>query len=213
MNLSKIEFNLSCPQVKKDLANPHSLHRTLMSAFPFPLPQDERVLFRVEGVGEGEQPHVLVQSRTVPRWEEVLGKFPEYCRAEPALKSFSYDSLQAGAYLRFRLRANPCKRVFYERNKKSQRISLFSESDRREWLLRKAQLAGFSIDLAALIITQAPYRTLFISKEEKTHKATINMVDFNGVLRVDDVEKLKAALTKGIGPAKGLGCGLLSIAR
>jgi len=39
------------------------------------------------------------------------------------------------------------------------------------------------------------------------------MVDYEGVLQVVNVEKFLAVLRQGIGPAKGLGCGLLSLAR
>ena len=69
----------------------------------------------------------------------------------------------------------------------------------------KAQTSGFSISPEALLITPAPFRTFYIAKEEKTYKATINMVDFNGMLKVNDTEKLLLSLARGIGPAKGLG--------
>jgi CRISPR system Cascade subunit CasE len=101
----------------------------------------------------------------------------------------------------------------YESTQRSQRISLFSEEDRKQWLLNKAKKGSFFIHLESLLITPAPYRTIFIAKEEKTHKATINMVDYNGVLKVDNWDTLKCCMAQGIGPAKGLGCGLLSLAR
>ncbi len=50
MILSKLNLDITCSQAKKDLANPYSMHRTIMRAFPTPLPEEERVLFRVENI-------------------------------------------------------------------------------------------------------------------------------------------------------------------
>ena len=36
MILSKLNLNTICSQVKKDIANPYELHRTIMRAFPTP---------------------------------------------------------------------------------------------------------------------------------------------------------------------------------
>jgi CRISPR system Cascade subunit CasE len=204
-------LNSSETKVKRDLANPYELHRTIMRAFPTPLPERERVLFRVENILDSGIPFVLVQSQNQPDWKKIEQQYSTYFSAAPQVKALQGLQIKNGDLLRFRLRANPTKRVLYESTQQSQRISLFSEEDRKQWLLRKSQISGFSINPETLLITDAPYRTIFIAKEDKTYKATINMVDFNGVLKVDDVEKLLLSLARGIGPAKGLGCGMLSL--
>lgn len=213
MILSKLNLDITCSQAKKDLANPYSMHRTIMRAFPTPLPEEERVLFRVENILDSGIPFVLVQSQTQPEWEKITQVYSIYFSEPPQIKSLQSLQIKKGDLLRFRLRANPTKRVLYQRTQKSQRISLFSEEDCKQWLLRKAEKGGFLIHLDSLLITPAPYRTMVITKEEKTHKATINMVDFSGVLKVGDGEKLILSIAQGIGPAKGLGCGLLSLSR
>lgn len=211
MYLSQLILDQAKKQVRRDLANPYEMHRTIMGAFPTPLPHDERVLFRIEPSERSDMPAVLVQSVYRPDWESVQQKKEGYFTQSPQVRSLDGLNINAGDRLRFRLRADPSKRVYYAKKEKSQRISLFSEKDRREWIVRKAEQSGFSIQSESLLICDAPYRTMFIPRAKETHKATINMVDFNGVLKVDDVEKLLFSLAQGIGPAKGLGCGMLSL--
>lgn len=213
MYLSKLILNQAKIQVRRDLANPYEMHRTIMGAFPTPLPHDERVLFRIEPGERSDMPVVLVQSVYRPDWESVQQKNENCFTCPPQVRVLDGLNIKEGNWLRFRLRADPSKRVYYTHHEKSQRISLFSESDQREWLLRKGQECGFTIQQEYLLISAAPYRTLFILWDEKTHKAIINMVDYEGMLQVVDVEKVLTSLRQGIGPAKGLGCGLLSLAR
>jgi len=213
MYLSKLKLNTHCVQVRKDVGSPHSMHRTIMRAFPAPLPHDERVLFRVESFDLGEVPLVLVQSQAKPEWGCVENEFKGYFADLPQVKDLAGLRIDAGDILRFRLRANPCKRVYYQRTGKSQRVSLFSEKDRRDWLVRKANASGFSIDERSLLIRDAPYRLVFIPKDERVIKATFNMVDYDGILQVKDGQKFMQSVSAGIGAAKGLGCGLLSFAQ
>ena len=212
MYLSQIKINSLDSQAKNDLANPYQMHRTIMRAFPNPLPANERVLFRVETFHEQIYPLVLVQSQSIPDWGQVEEAFENYFIQSPQVKSLDGLKINQGDILRFRLRANPSKRILYGEQKNSQRISLFSEKDRLGWLTRKAEKGGFNLIEDRLLIRDAPYRTIFISGDVKTSKATINMVDYDGLLKIEYPELLLNCMEKGIGPAKGLGCGLLSLA-
>jgi CRISPR system Cascade subunit CasE len=172
MYLSQLKLNLLNPQAKQDLGNPYELHRTIMHAFPNPLPSGERVLFRVETVQGQLQPLVLVQSLSKPDWETVENSFDMYFSQSPQVKSLDGMNVKQGDILRFRLRANPSKRVRYGEEGHSQRISLFSESDRLDWLMRKAEQNSFTLDKDRIIIRDAPYRTFFIPHSPKKRKAT-----------------------------------------
>lgn len=213
MYLTKIVLNTHSIQARMDIGNPYNLHRTIMSAFPTPLPENERVLFRVEEYRMGEPPVVLVQSRNEPDWDNIEQKFGGYFLKFPLVKTLDKLKFEQGETLRFRVRANPSRRVTYKKTGKNQRISLFSEKDRRDWLVRKGIAGGFSVVEERLSVKDAPYRTVFINKEDETHKATLNMVDYDGFLKVENPQKFLESVQKGIGPAKGLGCGLLSLAR
>jgi CRISPR-associated protein Cas6/Cse3/CasE subtype I-E len=56
------------------------------------------------------------------------------------------------------------------------------------------------------------YGKLFIEKD-KERRIQLLSVQFNGVLQVKDPERLIGAIHSGFGSAKGLGFGLLSLAR
>jgi len=212
MLLSKLNPNPGNQQARKDMGSPHNLHRTIMRAFPTPLPQDERVLFRVEAQDPGTFPVVLVQSIHAPDWSAVEQAHKDYFSTPPQIKTLDTIRIKAGAIYRFRLRANASKKVIYKSSQKSQRISLFSEKDRRQWLHRKAASSGFTVMDERLIIQDAPFRNFSIDIAGKAGRATINMVDYEGLLRVEDAHLLLKCISTGIGPAKGLGCGLLSLA-
>jgi CRISPR system Cascade subunit CasE len=213
MYLSKLTLNTANIQARKDLGNPHEMHRTIMRAFPEALAQDERVLFRVENILDGQTPIVLVQSVGQANWDSIDSAFEGYFLQHPQSKTLADLCIQNGDVLRFRMRVSISKRVKYKDTGKSKRISLFSESDRTAWLKRKAKAGGFSLDDGRLIIRDAPYRNFAIKKPEQTHHATLNMVDVDGLLRVEVYELFIETLKNGIGPAKGMGCGLLSLAK
>ena len=69
MYLSRLLLNLRNRGVQYDLGNYYQLHRTLMQAFPETLPEQERVLFRVEPARQFVR--VLVQSQTLPNWAHL----------------------------------------------------------------------------------------------------------------------------------------------
>lgn len=212
MWLSKLVINTHCPQARNDLGSPYNIHRTIMSAFPTPLPKNERVLFRIENVTSDNQPVILVQSFHKPDWVAIQFKFTGYFAQQPVEKKVDSIKIQNGQIYRFRLRANPSKRVFYQNTNKSQRISLFTENARKEWLMRKAENCGFELLADSIVIRDAPYRMFFIPKEEKTHKAILNIVDYDGLLKIINPILFLDSVWRGIGPAKAWGCGLLSFA-
>ncbi|MDO9545159.1 MAG: type I-E CRISPR-associated protein Cas6/Cse3/CasE [Pelolinea sp.] len=213
MYLSKLLLNKNCAQARADLGNPYNMHRTIMRSFPTPLSEDERVLFRIEYAISGENAVVLVQSMEEPNWEKVEKLHNDYFAQEPMSRSLKTLKFKNGDLFRFRMRVTISKRVVYKNSGKSQRISLFSEQDRIEWLNRKAKNGGFSLMGERLVVRDAPYRNFLIKRENENFRATLNMVDVDGQLTVEDGEKFLECFMQGIGPAKGLGCGLVSLAK
>ena len=214
--LSRLLLNPRSRQAQREVSNPYELHRTIMAAFPETLPDGERVLHRLDIEPRTGQMILLVQSQTEPDWaglaeKDVLlftGPFSDL--ENPAVKPVRL-SLQAGQRLRFRLRANPIKRLLRddpERNlKKGQRIGLFRESDQQAWLIRKGQAGGFAI--LGITITQEGFSG---GQTKNKHKLKHFAVRFDGVLQVTDPDQFLKTLRCGIGSGKGLGFGLLSLA-
>jgi CRISPR system Cascade subunit CasE len=103
------------------------------------------------------------------------------------------------------------------RKKRGRRVGLRREEEQLAWLRRKATSAGFEverklvgeIEQEAVIVTGSrPWRW-----QAHGHSACHEGVDFQGILRVEDPARLLETVRQGIGPAKALGFGLLSLAR
>ena len=205
MYLSKLTLSPSpgCKQLLRDLSSPYEMHRTIMRAFPSREDGGPgRVLFRVEPTRPGSSPVVLVQSEKQPDWSHVdaiAGYLARPAEAKPLDLVF-----REGQQLRFRLRAN----VTTKRDGK--RHGLFREEDQRAWLHRKGESGGF--EPAGFVLQRAQRAVSRPVPPAKPKSQTHLGVDFEGVLRVTDSEKLLDVLTAGIGPAKAYGFGLLSVA-
>jgi CRISPR system Cascade subunit CasE len=183
--------------------DPYQLHRALWQLFPG-RPDDSRdFLFRVEDLHPGRGAAVLLQSQQAPASAEVANVL--------ATRDYSLPLVQ-GMRLRFRLRGNPVKSIKDEHQRlnakgeiKSCRVPLIHEQEQLQWLARKLE-ASAQLETARVVDEQA----LYFRKSDMGGK--IKPVCFEGILVVNDVEQFKGLIEKGIGPAKAMGCGMLSIA-
>ncbi len=217
MYLSRLLLDPRSRQVQRETADPYQLHRTLMQAFPETLPQAERVLHRLDIDPRTGQMMLLVQSQTKPDWawlgEKVylLPPDPFSELDNPAVKRVNL-SFQPNQRLRFRLRANPTKRVLHDdlerKLKKGQRIGLLKEADQIDWLKRKGKKGGGFAVLGATIINEGFSGGQTKEKQRLKHLS----VRFEGVLQVTNPAQFLETIHRGIGSGKGLGFGLLSVA-
>jgi CRISPR system Cascade subunit CasE len=226
--LSKLILNLRDRQARRDLARPYQMHRTLMNCYPYPRVQQRcDLLFRVEP-SRREPPVVLVQTRDRPDWSVLA---TGYLTEAADFKRLDLP-VTRGQRLRFRLRANPTKRVAAKNEylggvKAGKRVGLTTEADQLRWLLRKATAGGFRIP-GAWVDARDPetgepiqfpnFRVDVIPdgrirNDKQDHGGEFLAVRFDGVLIVTDTETFRATVAAGIGPAKAFGFGLLSLAR
>jgi CRISPR system Cascade subunit CasE len=214
MYLSRLILNPRNRRVQKEIAQPYQMHRSLMRAFPDDLKEgNERVLFRLETARTGDLT-LLVQSLTLPDWSwlaepEARGYLLPVDKPNPAVKSFDIN-LAIGQVLAFRLRANPTvKRRFDEETHK--RVGLYREEEQIEWLKRKGEQGGFRV----LSVRTSNQDTIngYIRRDEERHKLKLLAVQFDGLLQVTDPDRLCETVRRGVGSGKGLGFGLLSLAR
>jgi CRISPR system Cascade subunit CasE len=95
------------------LADCHKLHRTIMSAFgqagSTAAREEFGVLYRVEADGAGPAVHVIVQSAAAPLW--ALESRAVLRQEGPRPLDQLEAAIVPGARFRFRLRANPTRRV------------------------------------------------------------------------------------------------------
>lgn len=231
MYLSRLVLNARDYRVRRDLADCQELHRALLSAFPADGGSRAEVglLFRVEG--DGAAPMVLAQSLVRPDWERLRRRSPGYLRGGPGegwqVKEIgaAYAALREGAVLRFRLRANPTKRLgnsvkAAQPTKVGKRVALLKEQERLAWLERKAEAAGFKLrrvqssdgSVAAVDVRPEDNQRGWRAAAGDRKPLLFGSVLFEGELSVSDAERFRRALASGIGSGKAYGFGLLSVA-
>lgn len=205
MYLSRLRFHSLHSEARHTLQTPYHLHAAVMSGFPnHKNTPDSRILFRQEPVQRfSPWADVLVQSQMPADWrrlEETLG--------QALLQEQKEVQLAVGKdqYLRFRLRANPVV------TKAGKRRPVTDELEQRIWLEQRAAKHGFAVRECTLI-DEGTWQTTKKNDDGKIFIITVNTVLYDGLLLVDDSSRFKLALAAGIGPAKGFGCGLLSVAR
>jgi CRISPR system Cascade subunit CasE len=205
--LTRLTFDLRSPGVRRDLADIHELHRTVMRQFD---PDKgnrapQRVLYRLE-FPPGTAPSLLIQSGEQPALQLEEG----YLLRPPENKDISaaLDAITARQLLRFRLRANPTRRPPTTDRPNAPRIPITGWDDRLSWLRRKLENAGGPPVEGTVDIATRPHDT----GRANGHRITIWPVLYQGLLQVENPHHLRTAIISGIGPARAYGNGLLSVA-
>lgn len=161
-------------------------------------------LFRVEPV-HAARAVILVQSATQPDWGYAFHN-ASYLLAAP-VECKPYTPVFAGGQsCRFRLMANPTRKLKVEGRKQGRRVPL-PVDQHIDWIQRKCSDAGCEVDIDSV---SAQRGTVRIGKgKDETRK--IQTVLYDGVLQVTDPESMCRSIVAGIGSSKAFGCGLLSV--
>lgn len=209
---------LSRVVVRMAALDTYALHTIFWKAFPGAT--ERPFLFRadrqLDETEHGPRPILaLVQSSREPSWS-----LPEILSAEVHAVE---RTLSIGDRLRFLLRANPtvARKGRREpkfsgvegeafRDARGHRVAVKGDEPKLTWLARKGEAAGFAID-EHVPASIARGHVVFWSRGSR--RARHDGVDFEGVLRVVDPEKVRGALDAGIGGGKAFGFGLLSTKR
>lgn len=196
--------------------SPYLVHQALWEVFSDSPNRRRDFLYRLDW--DAPRPRVYTLSAREPA--------PNGGRWQIETKPFR-PSLGKGDILAFALRANPvvtrggkrhdvvmdAKRALHDdgiqRERWPTQAQLVLEHG-GAWLERRAEELGFALDSAALRVDR--YQ---VHRFQKTSGRVVQIAtcDFQGALRVTDADQLIAAIGRGIGPAKGLGCGLMLIKR
>lgn len=224
MYLSRLTLNPRSRQIRRDLADLHQLHRTIMSGFPDTDDAAARhahgVLYRLEPLTDGP-PKLLVQSSTEPAWQLDDHLLPGTAIETKDIGPF-ISALAVGDRLRFRMLANPTRKVARhtpdgDRRRQGRRVELRTDAQQRDWLARQATRHGFQIptteggDLDVLITGLGRHS----GRRPSPDSAPVIAVGalYEGHLDITDLEAFRKVMRDGIGPAKAYGYGLLSVAR
>jgi CRISPR system Cascade subunit CasE len=220
MFLNRIHLDLRSKEARRDLSDPYQLHSTICRAFSTPERKchEGEFLWRLEPETDAAGcPHILVQSKTVPKWTDI-GVKRWLADADPAINiadRLKLDRLKNGQRYRFRLRANPC----VTRNGK--RLGLLNLEEQETWIARKGQQHGFSLPQLVSIdrLDSSQSRIdVQISQEQmlrgNRHSGNIILVFsvlYDGILIVTEPNRFREALGTGVGHGKVMGLGLLSV--
>ena len=208
MYLSRLQPDRKSSQVRKDLSSAYQMHATLCRAFCEPDETPPRFLWRLEE-GRQQVPTVLLQSRDLPDWNRLEARFPGYLGGVES-KNVPFEQLEYDQVLRFRVQANPTvSHKAHPDDKRGKRTALTSETDQLEWLEKQGLHSGFEpFDFGVL---QSEKLRLY-KHSRQGQPITLQSALFEGRLTITDLERFLITLEGGIGHAKALGFGLLSIA-
>lgn len=187
------------------IANPYRVHQRLMMGCE----GDPRLLFRIEESDAGAI--ILVQTQQKPNWSAAFSDF-NVLAEPPETKSFELK-LQPGRAYQFRLLANPTVKktvVRKDGQEDKTRLGLIKEEAQIDWLRRKLLDAGAE-PLNLRVIPRGLLRS-HKNPAKDEHVQTHLQVLYEGILIANEPAKLEEAVRRGIGPAKGYGFGLLSLA-
>lgn len=227
LHLSRLIPNPRSAQVRRDLANSYDMHRTLMRAFPDARSGGPgRVLWRLDQFRDPPLFRLLVQSDKRPDWSAL----DHHWLDRPAEVREFNPTFAEGQVLRFRLRANPTKRVSPRNprlgsSRAGKRLGLVNLDDQISWLARRARTAGFTLvgvdphpdrrePLFAVVdrAAGASVARKYNGPTGRIHTLTHTTVVFEGLLKITDSRLFQQTIAAGIGPAKAFGFGLLSLA-
>ncbi len=242
MFLSKLILNPRQQTVRRDLADCHLMHRRVLSAFGDANAEDARarfgVLYRVESDARTGATVLLMQSVEQPEWTCLPAQYlAESGNAEnPACKFIGerYAAIEALMRLRFRLRANPTRKIDTKTGadgvrRNGKRVELRDEAGQLAWLERKGTQHGFRLRMVRTIDenkrtgkrgaqSKGDHKGKLLSSPEESGeyarvpRLTFASVLFDGELIVTDAPLFQDALKSGIGTGKAYGFGLLSVA-
>lgn len=235
MFLSRLELDTRSREVRRDLADCHEMHRTLLRAFPDVDTTSAGarsacgVLFRLES--QLRPPVIYVQSQLRPTWDELppgyLSAITTRAGGNPGVREIDheYSVLEAGQRLRFRLFANPTRKIDTAtgpdgKRRNGRRVPLTSDEARLTWLQRKASEGGFRLVQSRVAPavpdvreSQQQQRRGRKGRGTRSARLTFDGVLFEGILEVEEAERFRQTLSSGIGPGKAYGFGMLSLAR
>lgn len=225
MYLSRISIDAKKPDALRLVSSPYRIHaaveRSFAQAGRKPT-HDGRVLWRLDVPAGGrggaclyvvspEEPTLSDVSRQLG-WQE--GDHWEARDYDPLL-----NRLRSGQTWAFRLKANPARKVLVDKGHEANSRVMgtiqghVTEQQQIDWLLVRSETHGFRImgerSGAPMVRVSHRDKSSFLRAGDTV---TLVTAVFDGVLEVTDDKVFREALCRGIGRAKGFGCGLMTVA-
>jgi CRISPR system Cascade subunit CasE len=188
------------------LRDSYDWHQAVWKAFPGRDAERRDFLTRLDPQRDGFR--LLIVSPAEPMRPGWCALDPASWKTKPIPETYFTRSRYA-----FQLCANPTKKVTKlasdgSPTKNGRRVPLRTREELVAWLRRKGAEGGFSVDEGTL--SSFPRGRGYFEKNGQ--RGLHSAVEFQGVLTVDNPTNFHGSFTRGIGPAKAFGFGLLLIA-
>jgi CRISPR system Cascade subunit CasE len=217
MYLTRFRINPARRAARKLLTSPQAMHAAVLSGFADPAGRGAdgpRTLWRLDG--SGHDLRLFVVSPTEPDLTHLVEQagWPTTETWDTRDYRQFLASLQAGQAWAFRLTANPVRNGRLPHRDGTRRVGHVTVDQQREWLLSRAERAGFRIvtagDSGEPDVTVHQRHTHTFHRDGR--RVTLRVATYDGRLEVTDPDALRTVLTAGIGHARAYGCGLLTLA-
>ncbi|PSK81891.1 CRISPR-associated Cse3 family protein [Murinocardiopsis flavida] len=201
--LTQITLNHRHRRSHELAADANLLHRELMRLAPDDLGETPRsaagLLYRMEESRTGLR--ILAQTRTRPRVDRLSDGLANDVTSRDLTPLLT--GLRPGAYVRYRIAANPTQRVGDPKADPRRKGKLTVVTGERGdlWWLTRATANG----LHPLSLTQTRL------SDTRAGMVAHAVTRFDGLAIITDTALLRDAVLTGIGRAKSYGCGLLSL--
>ena len=204
MFLSRVPLDTTKHEVRRALSSPQRLHAALENCFKNDV-EKYRTLWRIDSLND--HLYILILSKYRPDFSNFEAQF---CSDKGQSKEYApfLNSIQNGQTVKFRLRANPTQSKSLP-NQRGKVFPLLSNEGRKEWLLKRAENNGFSLESDYFEVIEVIPQRFYRKQNEKP--VLITSVTYEGQLTIIDILKFKNLLVNGIGRGKAYGCGLMTV--
>ena len=197
-------------------ASPQAMHAAVLSAFPPGVSTQNtegRVLWRLDQ--SKHEIYLYVVSPESPDLTHLIEQagWPTSSTWQTRDYAPMLGQITTGQHYAFRLVGNPVRQP-REAELGGKRVGHVTAAQQQGWLLDRAEQSGFRVLEAAMGMPALVVSDRDVKKFSRgSATVTLSTARFDGQLEVSDAGLLRQSLTGGIGPAKGYGCGLMTLAR
>lgn len=195
--------------------NSYKEHQTLWNLFEIDPNANRDFIYRYE-MRQGKPSYYIVSERPPTNGHGIW-----------MIETKEYDpKISTGQKFSFVLRANPVvtkngkkhdvvmaekHRIDYKNIPVSTRPPLqqIVQQAGEKWLIQRADDNGFSIEEEFVSVDRYQLHESF--KPKSKHSIRFSTIDYQGVLKVSNIDKFQKTLLNGLGKSKAFGCGLLLV--
>ncbi|MCL2249146.1 MAG: type I-E CRISPR-associated protein Cas6/Cse3/CasE [Oscillospiraceae bacterium] len=204
MYISRIKLNISNSKAMQAISSPQVVHALVEGCFV----QKNRTLWRMDSLGGNL--YLLIVSKEEPNFDDLATQLCERGEIGHTKNYASFlTKIENGQRLRFRFRGNTVHSVVKNKGERGKVKPYFSEKNKREWVLKKAEKNGFVLEENDFAMVDTGQQRF--NKRASRNHVELSYATFEGVLTVADSEKFVTALTQGIGRGKAYGCGMMTV--